>query len=146
MGLARSKCSEQFWSWQGFGLFVHILSHFNSRAHTVGQAVLGSGDSDDYSCQVTVVVQGGKTALKSRQLTCMAEVVSAVDRSEMGRGDGGRGFAGLPRVVSDELKEASEQGGAAMQADPGGGQHGGSRVGGRHGAWSQEGIWRELRV
>lgn len=81
-----------------------------------------------------------------RQLTCMAEVVSAVDRSETGQGDGGWGFAGLPRVVSDELKEASEQGGAAIRAEPGGGQHGGSRVGGRHGAWSPEGIWREPRV
>lgn len=41
-------------------------------------------------------------------------------KSEAARGDGGRGFAGLPRVVSDELKEASEQGGAAIWAERGG--------------------------
>lgn len=38
-------------------------------------------------------------------------------KSEAARGDGGWGFAGLPRVVSDELKEASEQGGAAIRAE-----------------------------
>lgn len=43
-------------------------------------------------------------------------------KSEAARGDGGRGFAGLPRVVSDELKEASEQGGAAIWAERGGGR------------------------
>ena len=67
-------------------------------------------------------------------------------KSEAARGDGGRGFAGLPRVVSDELKEASEQGGAAIWAERGGGQRGGSRVDGRHRAWIREGIRRELRV
>ena len=30
VGLARGKCSEQFWSQQGFGLFVCILSHFDT--------------------------------------------------------------------------------------------------------------------
>ena len=59
---------------------------------------------------------------------------------------GGGDLQGYLGWCYDELKEASEQGGAAIQADPGGGQHGGSRVGGRHGAWSPEGIWREPRV
>lgn len=36
MGLAQGKCSEQFWSRQGFGLFVHILSHFDTYEHTLG--------------------------------------------------------------------------------------------------------------
>lgn len=98
MGLAQGKCSEQFWSRQGFGLFVHILSHFDTYEHTRGQAVLGSGDSEDHSCQVTMAVQSGKTAVKATHT--------------YGRGGGCCG-------EKSKVKLAEEMGGRDLQVDPG---------------------------